>query len=101
MDNIEDKLDLAYNKFVNDKHNFKPRMLVTWKEGLANRALPKTGGVGIVIRVIENAQSFQFENPGSPLFTEVLDIEVGILTEENDFLTFLYDSRRLEPVPSK
>ena len=77
------------------KETFRPGQLVVWKNGLKNRKRPVEGEPGIVIEVLEQPV-FDSEqgDAGSPYFRESLDIRIGVLDEDEEFLIFHYDSRR-------
>ena len=82
------------------KHSFKPGLLVRWKDGLKNKAVPEYNQPAIVWEILPKPL---FDNPkahgaGSPYFHEPLDIVLGIM-DEHEFVLLHYDSRRFEPIP--
>ncbi|HEY5297774.1 MAG TPA: hypothetical protein VIK59_07600 [Verrucomicrobiae bacterium] len=82
------------------KYPFKPGQLVRWKEGLKNKRLPERNAPAIVWETLLNPI---FDNSktvvaGSLYFKEPLDIVLGVM-DEDEFVLFHYDSRRLEPIP--
>jgi hypothetical protein len=90
------KLQTAYDGFF-QTHTFQPRQLVKWKSGLKNKMLPKEGQPAIVLEVLEETLDQVERDPGSPYFREPLDIVLGVIDEDGDFMTFHFDKRRFEP----
>ena len=93
------KLIRAFESMLK-KNSFKPNQLVRWKEGLKNRNLPEYNEPAIVWEILPNPI---FDNTktvvaGSRYFREPLDIVLGVM-DENGFVLYHYDSRRLEPIP--
>ncbi|MGA2660010.1 MAG: hypothetical protein ABSH34_21115 [Verrucomicrobiota bacterium] len=80
-------------------HSFKPKQFVRWKEGLQNRSLPAYGEPAIVWQVLPQALIDEEKGTGSPYFHEPLDIVLGVLGENGEFILFHHDSRRFEPFP--
>lgn len=95
--NEEARLDLAgeaARSLLNDHHIFEPLQLVQWKPYLKNR---KTGGPFVVVEVLDKPRVSTVDESGSSYFKEPLDIILGYVDTDGDFLTFHYDSRRFEP----
>lgn len=90
------KLQAAYDGFF-QTHTFQARQLVKWKPGLKNKKLPKEGQPAIVLEVLEETLEQVERDPGSPYFREPLDIVLGVIDEDGDFMTFHFDKRRFEP----
>ena len=90
------KLQAAYDGFF-QTHTFQLRQLVKWKSGLKNKMLPKEGQPAIVLEVLEETLDQVERDPGSPYFREPLDIVLGVIDEDGDFMTFHFDKRRFEP----
>ena len=87
------------NRFL-VQHRFEVGQLVQWKKGMKNRRRPQEGWPAIVMQVFP--EPLFDTNPeescaGTPYFREPLDIALGILDSDGDFLIFHYDSRRFEP----
>ncbi|MBD1907142.1 hypothetical protein NDI37_24525 [Funiculus sociatus GB2-A5] len=85
----------ACNNFLK-KEFFQVGQLVKWKENLNNRKLPSKNQPAIVVAVLDEPIISSEEESGSPYFLETLDIVLGVLVDNNTFLTFYYDSRRFE-----
>lgn len=82
------------------KHTrFRAGQIVRWKPGLKNRRLPDDGQPAIVVEVLDTPILAREEESGSAYFREPLDIVLGILDSDGDFVMFHYDSRRFEPWP--
>lgn len=78
------------------KESFQVGQLVKWKENLKNRKLPYKTQPAIVVAVLDKPIFSDEKESGSPYFLEPLDIVLGLLIDDNTFLTFYYDSRRFE-----
>ena len=89
------KLKYACEDFLK-KESFQVGQLVKWKKTLKNRKIPYENQPAIVVTVLDEPITEGKEESGSPYFREPLDIVLGIIDDENTFLTFYYDSRRFE-----
>jgi hypothetical protein len=78
------------------EHQFNVGQVVRWKEGLRNKRLPRVGEPAIVVEVLE-APIRADSDAGSAYFCEPLDIVLGVLDPDGDFVTFYFDKRRFEP----
>jgi hypothetical protein len=90
------KLQSAYDGLF-QTHTFQPRQLVKWKKGLKNKKLPKEGQPAIVLEVLTAPLDQVERDSGSPYFREPLDIVLGVIDEDEDFMIFHFDKRRFEP----
>lgn len=79
------------------KESLEVGQIVKWKENLKNRKLPHKNQPAIVIAILDKPVISTDDESGSPYFLETLDIILGIIVENGNFLTFYYDSRRFEP----
>jgi len=84
------------SKSFENKTNFKPGDIVTWKQGLQNKTVPEYGTPGIVIANLNPAVRDEEKGVGSAYFNDILDIQVGFITVDNDFIIFAHDSRRFK-----
>jgi hypothetical protein len=89
------KLQTACHNFLK-KDSFQVGQLVKWKPDLKNRKFPYQHQPAIVVEILEQPIFSNDDESGSPYFRENLDIILGILADDNTFLTFYYDSRRFE-----
>ncbi len=89
------QLKSASNNFLK-KETFQVGQLVKWKKNLRNKKFPYENQPAIVVSVLEEPIFTNQEDSGNPYFREPLDIVLGMVDDENTFLTFYYDSRRFE-----
>ncbi|BAZ29385.1 hypothetical protein NIES4074_18300 [Cylindrospermum sp. NIES-4074] len=89
------QLKSACHNFLK-KDAFQVGQLVKWKENLKNRTIPYKNQPAIVVETLAEPVVSNEEESGSPYFRETLDIILGILVDDDTFLTFYYDSRRFE-----
>lgn len=72
--------------------------VVKWKTGLKNKRLPKVGQPAIVMEVSDKPiTALDERDSGSTYYREPLDLVLGVVDEDKDFVTFYYDKRRFEP----
>ena len=81
------------------QHEFKLGQLVRWKEGLQNRKRPAYGEPVIVWEILAKPLYDDKEGAGSTYYREPLDIVLGLMTEDDEFIVFHFDKRRFEPFP--
>lgn len=93
------KLIQAYES-MKKVNAFHPKQLVRWKQGLKNKSLPEYNEPAIVWEILSSPRFDDTESAsaGSPYFHEPLDLVIGILDEDEDFVLFHVDSRRFEPI---
>jgi hypothetical protein len=77
----------AFNK----SESFSIGDLVIWKDGLKNKRLPLFGQPSIIIKVFDPPLEDK-----EPSVNERLDIQIGFITDDDEFLTFNYDSHRFQ-----
>lgn len=73
---------------------FKPGDLVQWKLGLKNKRRPAMGELAVVIEVLPSPIFDAHKGASVAYFREPLDIRLGLLDEDGDFLIYHFDSRR-------
>lgn len=89
-----------HKRFTEEKYEFKVGQIVRWKAGMKNRRRPDYNQPVIVVDVLDKPVfDTKEEGAGTPYFREPLDILLGIIDEDNEFIVFHYDSRRFEPYP--
>lgn len=91
-----DRLKEAYDSFLR-KEKFELGQIVKWKKNLKNRKIPHKNQPAIVVKILDEPIISTEDDSGSPYFLEKLDIVLGVMPNNGDFLTFHYDSRRFEP----
>jgi hypothetical protein len=85
---------------IDTPHTFRKGQLVRWKPGLKNRKAPAYNEVVIVRKVLTGPVFDTCEAStcaGSPYFGEPLNLVLGVLDDDGDFLEFHFDGRRFEP----
>lgn len=70
--------------------------VVSWKPGMRNRTLPNYRQPAIVIEKLQYPIFDESQNAGSQYFHEPLDLRVGFLDDNNQFVIYFYDSCRFE-----
>jgi len=96
MQDQDDKL-IKYFKIFNVNHSFKEGELVRWKQGMKNRIKPRYDEPMVVLEVLDKPVISESKESGSTYFREPLDIVLGRIDDDGDFVSFYYDSRRFEP----
>lgn len=89
------KLQSACKNFLK-KESFEVGQIVKWKENLKNKKFPYKNQPAIVVTILDEPVISTNDESGSPYFLETLDIILGIVDDDDTFLTFYYDSRRFE-----
>ena len=79
---------------LNQKNTFKPGDIVGWKPGMKHK---RSEGPFIVVEVLDEPIINTNAEAGSAYFREPLDLVLGSFIG-GDFVTFYYDSRRMQPV---
>ena len=85
----------AAQSLYSEKNEFSVGQIVTWKDGMKNK---NSDGPFVVVEVITTPLRDQNGEAGSPYYRENLDIVLGSLDEDGDFLCFHYDSARMRPL---
>ncbi len=80
------------------QHAFEPGDLVRFKDGLRNKRRPGDGEVAVVVEHLADPVFDTEEGSGSPYFREPLDLIVGLIDDDGDFVTYYVDSRRMQPI---
>jgi len=73
---------------------FQPGDLVQWKPGLKNKKLPKADQLAVVVEMLPVPVSDEEKSASGSYFLEPLDMKLGLIDEDGDFVIFHYDSRR-------
>jgi hypothetical protein len=89
------QLKEACEKFL-QQENFEVGQIVKWKKGLNNRKLPHQNQPAVIVGLLDEPVIDRDGESGSPYFLEKLDIILGIISDDDTFLTFYYDSSRFE-----
>jgi len=73
---------------------FQPGDLVHWKAGMKNKRLPELEQLAVVVEVLPVPIYDEDKGGSGRYFMEPLDIKLGMVDEDGDFVIFHYDSRR-------
>ena len=80
---------------MQEPHAFEVGQIVEWKEGLSNKKLRMPA---IVCRVLPEVIFDSSEESCSAYFREPLDMVIGAIDSDGDFIEVYVDSRRFKPV---
>lgn len=84
----------------NQTFDFKIGDIVRWKEGMRNRKRPTDGEPCIVAKLLAQPLLERDTDSGSTYFQEQLNIVLGVLDANGDFLFWHFDKNRFEPIPT-
>ncbi|GEM_PF-6145355 len=93
---IFEKDDIRNFQTQYEKFTFKVGDLVIWEKGLKHKKVPDYGVPAVVLKVLETPIIDEESPISSPYYKEELDILLGIMDEEGDFICFYYDSKRFK-----
>lgn len=94
-DSAIQELKKCYEAYISNE-SLSTGDIVSWKAGMRNRTLPNYKQPAIVIERLQYPIFDESQNAGSQYFHEPLDLRVGFLDDNNQFVTYFYDSRRFE-----
>ena len=98
VEEATDHLRLLYERLTNGrKRALRPGMLAMWKPGLKNRRFPTYGQPAIVVERLSAPILDHETESGMTYYREPLDLLLGILHRDGDFLVYHFDSRRFQP----
>lgn len=86
----------SLNESYKNKINLKVGDIVQWKVGLKNKKMPDYNESCIVIEILDTPIMDKEAPLASPYYGEKLDLKLGIIADNGDFLTFHYDRNRFE-----
>lgn len=91
-------LRVLYERLTNGRERaLRPGMLAMWKPGLKNRRFPAYGQPAIVVERLSAPILDHEAEAGVTYYREPLDLLLGILHRDGDFLVYHFDSRRFQP----
>ncbi|NJL99048.1 MAG: hypothetical protein HC924_09650 [Synechococcaceae cyanobacterium SM2_3_2] len=90
------KLKELYESF-SFQHVFSEGSLIQWKPNLKTMRKPYYNEPGIVIKVLDEPIYRDLEDSESVYFREPLDLIVGLIDNDDDFIVLHFDSRRFMP----
>lgn len=71
--------------------------IVIWKKCMKNRKLPKYGQPAIVQEILSDAV-FDDSPVSSCYYREPLDVRLGFLDDDGDFVSYMFDGRRFRKI---
>lgn len=89
------ELKKSYEAYISNE-SLSTGDVVSWKPGMRNRTLPNYRQPAIVIEKLQYPIFDDSQNAGSQYFHEPLDLWVGFLDDNNQFVIYFYDSHRFE-----
>ena len=99
---------LGAQQALSRRHTFKPGDLVRWKRtpqglSLSNRKRPHANELAVVVGVLKEPVRLADEqvDSGDPTWREPLDLQLGLLHDDGDFLVYHFDSARFEPASAQ
>jgi|JFJP01.1.fsa_nt_gi hypothetical protein len=91
-----------YLQLLLKTNKFEVGQIVKWKKGsqnsLQNKEFPLDDQEAIVVSVLDKPFEDNQSECDSPYFKEQLDLILGLVDKDGDFITCYFDSRRFEPV---
>ena len=88
-------LKRSYETYISNE-SLSTGDVVSWKPGMRNRTLPNYRQPAIVIEKLQYPIFDESQNAGSQYIHEPLDLRVGFLDDNNQFVIYFYDSHRFE-----
>ena len=89
-------LQSHYESYTKQDPKIREGALVQWKDWMKNRSTPAYGEPAIVVKVLDEPILFQDSDPDSPSYLEHLDMVLGVLGEDSEFIVRCYDSNRFK-----
>ncbi len=98
VEDAADRLLTLYQRLTNRRETaLRPGRMAVWKPGLKNRRFPQYGTPAIVVEVLDPPILDHDNESGSTYYREPLDLLLGILHKDGDFLLYHFDRRRFQP----
>jgi hypothetical protein len=96
---LETKVTLLQNLYqeMNKRHTFKPGQLIKWKVGMQVRPYPLINDPAIIVDVLNEPIFDGTMDASFASFREPLDLVVGCLGSQAQFVIFHFSSFRFEP----
>lgn len=97
-----DRLRALYERLTNGREQgLCLGQLAMWKPGLKNRRFPAYGQPAVVVDLLDPPRVDHEDEAGSPYYREPLDVLLGILRKDGDFLVYHFDRRRFQPYENR
>jgi len=84
---------------LNTRVQFKRGDMVVWKPGLKNKKRPKLDEAAVVVDVLDPPVFDAKKGAGAQYFMEPLDLKLGVIDEDGDWIVYHFDSRRFTHAP--
>jgi hypothetical protein len=98
VEDAAERLHVLYQRLMNGREKtLRPGMMAVWKPGLKNRRFPRYGEPAVVVERLDPPILDHEDESGSTYYREPLDMLLGILHRDGDFLVYHFDSRRFQP----
>jgi hypothetical protein len=98
---VKNRAELAkkhYEVFSNqEEKQIQKGMIVQWKPGLKNRKRPRPNEPAVVIDILETPFIDLENGSGTPYFREPMNLILGLVDDDGEFIIFHYDARRFRP----
>ena len=82
-----------YESYIEQDPKIQQGSLVQWKDWMKNREMPAYGEPAVVVKLLDEPVLIQGDGPDS---VEHLDVALGVLGDDSEFLVHYYDSRRFK-----
>ncbi len=93
---VVEQLKTRHKSFT-EKSQFSVGQIVKWKPNLKNRRRPRYNEPAVVVAILDKPFFDSTDDAGTTYFHEPLDLGLGVLGQNGDFLCYYFDSRRFEP----
>ena len=98
VEDAAERLRTLYQRFANGREiALRPGRLAVWKPGLKNRRFPHYGEPAMVVELLDPPLLDHEDETGTPYYREPLNLLLGILHRDGDFLVYHFDRRRFQP----
>jgi hypothetical protein len=85
---------LAAHRAYGARESFRIGDLVKWKDRLKNKRVPGYDEPVVVVNVLEQPLLDEAEKSDSAYFREPLDMQIGFLDDDREFVMYFVDSQR-------
>jgi hypothetical protein len=86
---------LAAERSLSEKCDYLAGDLVVWKDGMRNRGFAACGEPMLCAEILKKPVEDQHSDSKTPWFHEPLNVRVGVIDGEGDYLCYFVDGRRL------
>ena len=91
--------DLKFRReLMESPRDFEEGDIVVWKDSLKNKSFPQYGQPAIVLNILEEPFFNDKQTPENHIFKEPHDLLLGIIMDNNEYLTLYFDSRRFKNI---